>query len=284
MIDIYRSYSGGEFNRLTHGQIFYMFTAENIFYELKHIHKHVDAISQIRIVTIPSNANIYSYGGYYKSDKIILGEKVLINENNELCRQLVIGGHFQYIEHIKDIDDEIYDAIGEDYQYNSRQYEQLLLIPIQLPTKCYKNLIKNKPHVFSQLKKFHTEDLCLYAVSINPNLLRDCAIQTEEICKISVTRLPEQLQFVREQTESICITAVTSSYYGLIYVKEQTDKICEAAVQASWRALMFVKIQTEKMHKIALKQSQKALRLIKLNKFDPIYRVEENLQIIVCKS
>jgi hypothetical protein len=75
--------------------------------------------------------------------------------------------------------------------------------------------------------------MCVYAVSILPEMLKYVINQTQYICLEAVKKDGMALQYVIIQTDEICLEAVKQNYNAFDFVINKTPEICVAAYQQS---------------------------------------------------
>ena len=196
----------------------------------------------IRIVNIPDSAQIFEESnGKYKSDKIILSDRMAIFRNNELCMIAVKQN-------------------GDMLKYIERQTPENCLIAVQ-----------QNGYALQHVKQ-QTHEICLVAIKQNKyaflliqydgTLLEFVKIQTPELCLIAVTQNGYALEYVKYQSPEICLVAVQQNGIALCHVKIQTPEICLAAVKQNGRAIRFAKIQTPELCYTAIAQDIRAIKYI----------------------
>ena len=184
----------------------------------------------VRSVTIPDDALIYIEKFKYKTDKMILGERVKIGdldvwEDDRYCKRAVING------------------LALKYVIN------------QTPKICFEAVKQNG--LALQYVKKQTDDVCFEAVKQNGLALQYVRKQTPYICLQAVKQNGLALQYVNEQTLDICLEAVKQNGLALQYVNEQTHEICEQAFKQNYRVYQYIQEPTDEMLEEMLKRLRK---------------------------
>ena len=227
MSEIYKEYSGSEFNKYhiyrNKGETkFYKFLNDNLThngfkYQLGlntdtnrfnprgecyggglyfcdkdtcYLYYHVYG-SKLAVVEIPDDARVYVEKDKFKANKIILRE----------------------INDFDDVDDEFWINVS------------------------YKN-----GHAIRYVKN-QSYELCASTVKRKGLTLKHVKDQNEEICILAVRQNGEALQHVKKQTDKICFAAIKMSPAALCYVNKQTQELCTLAVELDSSALKYVDIQ-----------------------------------------
>src|SRR3989304_1107990 len=126
----------------------------------------------------------------------------------------------------------------------------------------FENIIRQKPTLIKIIDNPSIE-LCILAVSLNPQVLQYIEDQTDEICLFAVKQYGNAFQYVKNQTDEICLFAVKQNGNALNFVKNQTDEICLVAVKQTCIALQYVKNQINEICLFAVKQNGNALQYVK---------------------
>ena len=166
----------------------------------------------MRNIIVPDDSQVFEESnGKYKSDKLILLDKSVIFENEDLCLEAV-------------------KQDGYALFYVKKQTPEICLVAV-----------KQNGHALDYVEE-QTPELCLEAVKRNGFALQYVKEQTPEICLTAVQQNGDALQYVKEQTPEICLEAVKQDGHALEYVKEQTPEICLEASKQNYSVLKYNKI------------------------------------------
>ena len=267
MLELYKEYSGIEFNKIYKDIKLYKFMNDNLIqhnfkYELglnidniqfnpnrftkgglnfcdeQSCHLYFDWYGKtLALIEIPDDARIFVEEGKFKADKLIIKE--ILNFDN--------------------IDDEFWIKIV------SKNTDALKYVKHQYPELCIAAIEKNY-HSFKHVKnQYLTQELCTLAVSKNCQMLEYIKeeFKTDDLCLLAVNCCSSSLQFINNPSEDLCFLAVSKHGYALQYVKTQTPLICNLAVKTHGMALRFVKNQTYEICASAVQQNKFALKFVK---------------------
>lgn len=156
----------------------------------------------------------------------------------------------------------------------------------------YRSVLRIDPFLIRHLpENIFNESLCLFAIKINPFVLRYISAQTEEMCLRAVRHRPETFSFVKIQTRKICLAAMNASPLTLIgfwpkrgpmsnfekirhpdsqintrhnlnLVENQTEEICLASVKRNGMTVCFAHDQTNRVQFEAVKENLSAFTKI----------------------
>jgi hypothetical protein len=160
-----------------------------------------------RYVSLPEDSIVYIGKCKYKADKMILSEKMGIDEQVYLEARVGCGVLLKNVR---------------------KQTRRICMAAVKL------NGLQLE-YVMEQ-----TEEICIQAVKENGLALEFARRQTEVICIQAVKENGLALEFVRNQTEGICLAAVKENGNSLKYVRKQTKRICIAAVKKDNYALAYI--------------------------------------------
>ena len=104
-----------------------------------------------------------------------------------------------------------------------------------------------------------TEEICKYAITINPLSLRYVKNQTDEICKFAIEKDKYIFYFIKNQTDEICKFAIEKNPYIICFIKNQTDEICKFAIEKNPYIIHLLKNKTDKICKFALEKNPRVL-------------------------
>ena len=205
----------------------------------------------LRKVELPDESNIFIDDKEYIADKVILGEKILIEDlkewdNNEFCeRALKIDAKFmKYIKTItpetqlnmilKDPNAiEIIRNPTEEMQLIAVKYSSWLVQKIDNPTtKVILLATENYPYVLRYIKNI-PEDAIYELIGKKPELIEYFTELSEEIYCGILKDNGQLLKFVTKQTQTICDIAFINTKEAFRYVKKQfkTFDMCFEAVK-----------------------------------------------------
>ncbi len=213
----------------------------------------------IREVTIPTDATIYVEKDKFKTNKFILGPRVLIQDfefwsDEEFCLKSV-KKNGRSLEFVKVQTPEIcLRAIREDYS-------ALEFVKNQTPEICIKAIKKN--HHALQFVKEQTKEICLAAVKSNGHALEyvNDEFKTHEIYLEAVKSNGFAISLIKEKTPDLCLEAVKFDPISLQFIEKkfQTEEVCIEAVKLNGMALEYVQKKSLKICWEAFKQTKSAI-------------------------
>ena len=251
MLQIYKEYSGLEFNQYFNNKIkFYKFLNNHLMH-YNHIYKkglNVDSITfnpkgtcsegglyfcdesqchlyctnygeKVAIVTIPNDARVYVEENKFKADKIFVVEIIdFVNMPDDFWINMLSKN------------DDVLKYIKQQYVKRPESFwtDKLVLCGLVL------QFIENQ-----------TEEQCILAVKQNGMALQFVKNQSNEICVLAVQQNGMALRFVKNQTNEICILAVQQYGLALTFVDNQTNEICMLAIKQNNNAFYYVKYKND---------------------------------------
>lgn len=190
-----------------------------------------------RMVIIPNDAIVYVFDDKFKTDKIILEERVCLWANNIICNNII-------------------------------EINPSLLKYVIDPTQNMCNRVTNMDitTIIYVPKNYQTEKMCLKAIEYDPNLLKGIVNQTQNICNRAISIDITTVIYVRKkyQTEKICLKAVIYDPWLLEIIVNQTQNICNLATKNNINVIRYVqkKYQTNEMKLQAVTYDPWLLRYI----------------------
>lgn len=163
-----------------------------------------------------------------------------------------------------DIIREVIKKYNKLSNYFSIDYNRFYLYTSYI-NQCHKNL---------KWIKDQTEELCLYAISINVNSFEYVKNKTPKICDLVLSKNIEMIKFITEEdniSDEIFIKFIKTNYKVLKYIKIKTYKICEEALFWDYRAVEFIDINENELIMYAINCNPKAISYIKNPSEDVIY-------------
>jgi hypothetical protein len=158
----------------------------------------------VRYVRIPDNAHVFVCDKYFRTDKIILSEKHLIEDlpdwsDESFCR-LSFGINSKTIKYIKN-KKVLYDIENGNNMKSKELADEMEYNGLDL------KYVKNQ-----------TDEICLAAVKQNGLALEFVQKQTPEICSEAVNNNGLALKFVERPTCVMCLDALTNDSKAWRYV------------------------------------------------------------------
>jgi hypothetical protein len=189
-----------------------------VFYDLQCACDKILCNRWFREVIVPDDATVTCNNGLYFADKLILGDRLSIDDFKIPTENIkYIGG----------------------YSTNVLKY-------IDNTEEVLRNLIKVCPIMIYQLNK-PSDELILYTIRNShgsASLLEYLETQTDKICIDIIKQDTEALQYVHNQTNELCIESIKHDTSALQYVHNQTNELCELAIDIDPMSLKYVRDQT----------------------------------------
>lgn len=191
-----------------------------------------------RIVTIPDDAKVFFDRFYFVADKIILGERILISDLEELQDEAFclncIKKNGMILEHIK---------------------KQTLEMCVEAVTEnglALEHVIKQSPN------------LCEIAVQQNCDAIQFVEKKTDALMLLAIKTDAHVVKYLlKNLTDKLRIEALRENGYVLQYFEEQDVTMCSEAVKSEGNALEFVKIQTKELCQVAYRQDKASSHFMK---------------------
>ena len=271
MLELYKEYSGAEFNKAYEGIKLYKFMFDSLvhrgfkyrlglntdttqfdptgkckkgglyFCEESKCHYYVNQYgNKLALIEIPDDARVYVEENKFKSDKLFIKDIIDCDKINDEFWINIIHDNGLALEYVKNQTHEICElAIRQNY-------EALYFVREQTP------------------------ELCKLAIQRSGNAL--CYVNQkvslpEDVYKLAVQQDGHALRYIKDEfrTNELCVLAVKQNGFALGYIKEQfqTEKLCELAVTQNGLALANVINQTENICILAMKQDHRAYSYVK---------------------
>lgn len=222
-MELYHVYTGLEFNKINHNNIFIKITNNN------QNHKGFQYKIGLNIDTLPFNpTGTCNKGGLYFI---------------EFKYAIFYRYYGDFISHAMIPNDALVYIEQNKYKTN-----KLILL----------NRYKFTDHPFWLYKK-----LCLESVKLNGFALQYVKIQTPEICLESVKHCGLMLKYVQDQSDEICLAAIVECPHALKYVKNKTILICTIAIKQNGCMIKYVPNPNIELKRLSNEKYEQAIEFIK---------------------
>lgn len=229
-MELYKVYTGEEFNKLSNGKLYYKLTNLNevhnefqfedglnidtvpfsptgecgrgglYFTDKENFHHWIGSHTYVRLVTLPDDAKIYIENNKYKTDKFILGERRPIIDD-PVAIMSVLHSNPSRIQHIvtqtKELCEYVLSVSLANIQYIREPTEEMI-----------ERVLKDDMSLIRYIKK-----------------------QTSELANRAIEASPRYLSFIENQTEELCEKAIRKDGHAIDYVKNKTNRLCMIAFQ-----------------------------------------------------
>ena len=238
--------------------------------------------SNLALVTIPDDAEIYIEENDFKTDKLSVEYIMCFSDiPDNFWLNLTVNEHraFEYVK------EQSYDicilavqrnGLALQYVKNEFRTEKVCTLAVQqnclalqyVPGHCQtesmcKEAIQQNVYAL-QYVNCQSYDLCLSIVQRNGLALEHVEAQTQVICNIAVQQNCYALKYVKKeyQTDQMCIAAIEKNIHMFEYVKNHTPYVCEYAVQKDGMLLKYIKDPTNFICELAVQQNGNAIQFV----------------------
>lgn len=202
------------------GKGIYFYSKEHLIDSNKKL--ELGEFSYVRKVTLIMNSKICIENGIFKTDKIILSDKIdcCVKYEPVYINRITT----KFIMKITEITEEnLIDLFVNDTSY-------FLEKKFKLSEKSYIAAIKQNGELIQYIEN-QTEEMCFESVKQDPYNIRFVIKKTEELCLFAVKSCGFCLKYIDIQTKEMCVEAVKQHEFNLVYVQDKNYDICNLAYE-----------------------------------------------------